>query len=128
MILTFQDLFVPKIKNGSKPHSLRRDRAGRWKAGRQIDFYRGRRFKPETFKRFKVAPCTGTQDIDIQYFRGGAFKIFIGAGNKPLDLERSYELMKNDGFETPTDFFKWFFPGGAGRFTGKIIHWTELRY
>jgi hypothetical protein len=33
-------------------------------------------------------------------------------------------LARNDGFATVKDFFEWF----SEDYTGKIIHWTELRY
>lgn len=34
------------------------------------------------------------------------------------------ELVLNDGFESTEQFFSWFSKG----FTGKIIHWTDLKY
>jgi hypothetical protein len=41
-----------------------------------------------------------------------------------LNKNISEQLAINDGFETVEHFFRWF----NEDFSGKIIHWTDLRY
>lgn len=126
-------------ENAQKLHAIYTDMSDRWKAG--IDIY----FVAEnsTNKRFEFAPvvkCTRVQEIEIFYhcndpeekmitvsIDGKEFGI---AGNRekgmPFEVFRGdlLTLAKNDGFDSVEDFFAWF----SEDFTGKIIHWTDLKY
>ena len=126
--------FKPKI------HTIRKDLKDRWKEGRDIHMVIHNR----TPKRFQFAPvvkCVSTQEIVIKYSptlnRGGRkfdkAIVWIDEGaseclwiddeikNCALTIE---QLAINDGFDSVEAFFEYF----SEDFTGKIIHWTNLKY
>ncbi|MGB5818842.1 MAG: hypothetical protein WBG90_05105 [Saonia sp.] len=108
---------IPKL------HTIREDKSDRWKVGRNIHFYINSR-KPNMFLFAPVIPCISVQKIKI---------IHSGEKWRPpwvlIDgiIQLAYEvetLAKNDGFDSLQDFFSYF----NTDFTGKIIHWTNLKY
>ena len=149
MILGFKNKFTPLIIKGTKIHTIREDKPNRWKEGNKIHFAIGIRTK--NYCQFKEGVCKGTQKIDIIHksnvitvkidgkLLGEAWKDKEGTivCYTGLRLERIndtelkassdyilHDLVANDGFITVQDFFKWF----NKDFTGKIIHWTDLKY
>lgn len=121
MVLGFHKQFVEPILNGSKIHTVREDKKGRWRAGRQIHMATGVRTKQyQCF--WEGHSCTGTQFIDIVNPRGGEKEIWVG-GRELAALEIEL-LAKNDGFNDVAAFWKWFHHD----FSGKIVHWTDFRY
>jgi len=132
-----QDGFKPKI------HTMRADPHNRWKAGRKIEMvYRGAGYKildhfnegiPELEK------CVSVQKVKIEWFtfhmKGLPImgtkdstrrepRVIIDDIVFPSGCSQIRDLAKNDGFDSLYDFFKWF----NKDFSGKIIHWTDLRY
>lgn len=125
------------IKTTPKFHTIREDKSNRWKDGNDIHFVINNRTKD----RFQFAPiikCKGIQYISITYIE---YYPIVYLGNtqeswmpfyweNPYDNEDGYgveqmkELAVNDGFNSIEDFFKYF----DSDFTGKIIHWTNLKY
>lgn len=121
-----------------KLHSIREDIHNRWKPGMLIHHAYGVRTK--NYECFDECPCVSTQKIVIKEYSIGegdslsysytfeyrditkVFRVFVD--DKLLDDCEIYSLAKNDGFDTMRDFFRWF----NKPFTGKIIHWTDLRY
>jgi hypothetical protein len=102
-----------------KLHTIREDRTNRWKAGNDIHLYNG----PYTSKgRFQFAPvvkCISVQKIEIL---AKDWRVKINDHHiLPGTLHR---LAINDGFDSVEDFFEYF----NKDFTGKIIHWTDLKY
>jgi hypothetical protein len=135
MILPFKHQFVPKILDGTKKHTIREDKHNRWKEGRLIDMATGVRTK--NYNKFTEQICTGTQKIEIIWreakpdrLEGRSAMVFIDGINvtnhwfQDTDEMIVEVLAKNDGFDNLTDFFAWF----SEDFTGKLIHWTDLRY
>jgi hypothetical protein len=112
-----------------KRHTIREDKKNRWKAGMKIHFAIGVRTK-FFFQFAPIATCKSVQDIEIDYYYGlenDPIVVINGYHfyNEKLGIDRGIEtLAKNDGFDSVDDFFKWF----NKDFTGKIIHWTDLRY
>jgi hypothetical protein len=114
----------------NKLHTIREDKKERWKPGTKIDFFINCRQK-NMFRFAPVLPVLSVQNIEIKWigFNNG-FRpciwidkklIYDVAGiNKKLMLE----LAHNDGFDTIEDFFAYF----NENFTGKLIHWTDLKY
>ena len=120
---------------GNKNHTIRKDEHNRWRPGMLIHFAIGNRTK----KRYQFAPvvkCVSTQTIQIKWI--GTF-INIGIDEKPyltfntaaswsMGLKNDYskicELSKNDGFDNLQGFLNYF----NTDFTGKLIHWTNLKY
>lgn len=123
-------LFDKTLNHKNKLHAIREDKNDRWKAGTKIDFFINCR-QPSMFRFAPVLPVVSVQEIVIKWigFNDG-FRpctwidkklIYDVAGiNKELMLE----LAQNDGFESIEDFFRYF----DKDFTGKIIHWTDLKY
>lgn len=128
--------FTPKL------HTIREDKTNRWKQGMNIDFFINVR-KKDMFRFAPVLPVVSVQKIDIKWsscktqmnicIDGIKFAVFKnhydGEGWRDLYLPnnmppRGLNLVINDGFDTIEDFFAYF----DKDFTGKIIHWTDLRY
>jgi hypothetical protein len=120
--------FIWKIETGVKKHSIREDQGKRWKKGVVIHITTGSRIKKYTCHLKKI--CTGTQKIEIKYLDKDSNYPLIWIGGVlyvhyyKKDMEVLQELAKNDGFLDFDDFCCWF----KKDFTGKIIHWTDLRY
>ena len=113
-----------------KLHTIRHDPHNRWKPGMKIHFVINNRTK----NRFQFAPVIGVknvQKIEIKYWnRDSDFPLII------IDNYYEYhayekdgysfmeQLALNDGFPSVEAFFQYF----NEDFTGKIIHWTDLKY
>lgn len=121
MVLGFKKQFVPKILDGTKIHTIREDKNRRWKPGMKIHFATGVRTK--NYNQFKSGVCTGVQRVvinpEIQ-----SVNVLTDNGWRTLTEKQKTEFAKNDGFDTPVDFWNWF----NEFFDGVIIHWTERRY
>jgi uncharacterized protein YqfB (UPF0267 family) len=126
MVIGFKQQFVAPILAGTKIHTIREDKGNRWKAGMLIQMATGVRTKD--YKCFNMSQCLCTQDIEISYFEeidpgeGELYEVRIDG--KLLNIAEVIQLSRNDGFESVLDFLKWF----SNDFTGKIIHWTDLKY
>lgn len=116
-----------------KLHTIREDTKDRWKVGNKIDFFINVRTK-KMFRFAPVLPVVSVQKIEIiitdncglrkrQVWIDDIIKIYYEYGDRVID-KGLLELVQNDGFDAIEDFFAYFDKG----FTGKIIHWTDLRY
>jgi hypothetical protein len=132
--------FLMKILKGTKIHSIRKDIHNRWKPDLLIHHAYGVRTK--NYQCFKEDQCKCVQTISIEYLEEREIFSFLVA-ERVLELDEYLykrvrvniggryvserivnELARNDGFDSIIDFFRWF----NKPFTGKIIHWTDLRY
>lgn len=117
--------FIPKL------HTIRRDASNRWKAGNKIHFTINNRTK-NSFQFAPVVHCISTQKIEIKYeeyiledlTKTRGIKVLIDEKEIQNNPEKLDALIKNDGFSSRKDFFEYF----NEDFTGKIIHWTNLKY
>ena len=110
--------------NKSKLHTIRVDESNRWKTGMDIHFVINNR-TPQRFQFAPVVKCTGDQKIEILYsFPDNLLSAFPRVFVDGVWLPDATQLAINDGFNSVEDFFAWF----NKDFTGKIIHWTDLRY
>ena len=110
---------IPKI------HTIREDKNDRWKAGNKIDFFINARTKA-MFRFAPIVSVVSIQKIEIIYdknFGKSIFPSIIIDGNK-LHPEKVDILSQNDGFDTVEEFLQFF----NEDFSGKIIHWTDLKY
>lgn len=138
VMITQQEL-IPKT------HSIRRDAKDRWKVGMSIDFFINIRTKsahlfaprvpvkslqkikftwkekPEGFQIMGTfVDRTCEINIDGKFYGDAYFyKGELMSGSYTLE-----QLAHNDGFNTVEEFFAWF----KEDFTGKLIHWTNLKY
>lgn len=109
-----------------KIHTIREDKADRWKAGNDIHFVINSRTK----NRFQFAPvvlCVSVQEIEIKHIpfgkNGNRFSQIYVDGNA-INQEGEKIIALNDGFPSVEAFFQYF----KEDFIGKIIHWTDLKY
>lgn len=121
--------FVAKDKLPAKLHTIREDAKDRWKTGTMIDFFINCRQK-DMFRFAPRIPVVSTQAIFMTYWGNDVIQISVN-GRELFGHER-LELAINDGFDTWEDFFDYFYPiiekSKDKCFSGKVIHWTDLRY
>ena len=134
--------FAQKILKGIKKHSIRVDEKDRWRAAMKIQHAHGVRTKRylmfhegecKSIQKIKIIECDSTtsdycyeliyktNDKKIPY-KNKYFKVLIDGNYQ--DWKTIVKLAHNDGFDSTDDFFRWFFNG----FSGKIIHFTDLKY
>lgn len=119
-----------------KLHSFREDKNDRWKPGVMIDFFINTRTK-DMFRFAPRIPVVSTQKVEIRWSGGqiNTVEIWIDkecyVQNYAPDYnwssqrqERMETLAYNDGFDTVEEFLAYF----NTNFSGKIIHWTDLKY
>lgn len=130
--LSIEKGLITMYKRDPKKHTIREDKKNLWKAGNNIHFVIGNRTK-NRFQFAPVIPCKSTQRIQIFWSNTSFCDVFVDSKKlgrfDPVGLEHyQYEKLKelaiNDGFDSVEDFFSWF----NKDFTGKIIHWTYLKY
>lgn len=126
MILPFKPQFVKSILSGTKKHTIRTDKFNRWCSGRKIEMATGVRTKH--YHQFGSGICMAVQKIDIWWTALGVPFVYVDA--RLLNSFETKQLALNDGFYSETDFFSWFEPLRSDDkiYTGKLIHWTELKY
>ncbi len=134
MILSFKHRFQDAIQDGRKIHTIRRDKNGRWKKGKIIQFATGVRTKH--YNQFHEGICKSTQTIKIRYDGDSSYNPITGHTHYPALIidgkeHRIYnsdrvfhDVVKNDGFTSVYLFLKWF----DKDFDGVIIHWTDHSY
>jgi hypothetical protein len=114
-----------------KVHTIREDKLDRWKTGMDIHLTINNRTK----QRFQFAPrikVFSTQKIIIEKSmlpmlgnNSPSEVISIKVDGKNFDDNADF-IASNDGFHHNRNLFFDFWP--EGRFEGKIIHWTPLKY
>lgn len=126
--------FVAKDKLPAKLHTIREDKKERWKPGTKIDFFINCRQK-NMFRFAPVLPVLSVQKVHIMWFNTfgtNVARVFIDDESfacvkfekEMIVTGKILEFAKNDGFDSIEDFFAYF----NEDFTGKIIHWTDLKY
>lgn len=110
-----------------KHHTIREDKTDRWHRGCKIHFTVCNRSK----RQFQFAPVVrvvSTQRIFMTY----SHILEITIGSKYQYIPDKEKLAINDGFESLEAFENYFIPliekSENQFFSGKIIHWTDLRY
>jgi len=122
MIIGFNQRFVNSILTKTKKHTIRKDFHNRWKPGMKIHMSTGVRTKK--YNQFNETICKSIQRIEIIRISDNVNETIIKVDGRKLTEPEIRQLARNDGFDELKDFWMWFADG----FTGKIIHWTELRY
>lgn len=105
----------------AKRHSIRVDQANRWQVGKMIHFVINNR-RPGRLHFAPLVSVTGVQTIVIENMFLDR-RVYVDG--RMLEASEIDELAINDGFDNSTDFFAYF---GMDDFTGKLIHWTDLKY
>lgn len=133
--------FDNSINHLPKIHTIRKDEKNEWEEGIMIDFFINANAK-DMFQFAPSIPVISTQDI-FMTCRGSSLEItiakvgsYMGGEDFYLDAVQQGTLAINDGFEDYNDFRNYFIEAinehgkktGNYWFSGKIIHWTNLRY
>jgi len=121
MVLGFKEQFKEKILDGSKIHTIRRDKENRWCEGKIIEFTT--EVGTDISEFFKICECLNVQDIFINSLNN-----IVKVDGEILNATRIWRLSVNDGFKNTYDFFEFFNKNYGEYFTGKIIHWTDFKY
>ncbi len=111
-----------------KRHTIRFDEKDMWHAGRNIHMVVKNR-TPRRYQFAPLVPCVSTQRIEIKYSVDYDEFPMVFIDNTAIHLIDDHakiltELAVNDGFDDIDAFFNYF----NKDFTGKIIHWTDLKY
>lgn len=126
MILGFKKQFEAPILEGTKIHTIREDSPDRWGAGQLIHFATGSQTK--NYNCFKEGQCISTERVFMTF----DYMLHVSIGLRELYMPEKKILANNDGFKDLKEFEDWFYPIIAKSekkcFSGKIIHWTDLRY
>jgi hypothetical protein len=122
MIVGFKKQFEEPILNGTKKHTIREDKKERHGGGATLHLATGVRTK--SYRCLKKVLCTSVQKIEIIYVNGIYNDVFVYLDGRELSYDEVTKMAKNDGFNSQDSFFEWF----NKDFSGKIIHWTKLRY
>lgn len=135
MILPFKPQFEQPINLGFKKHTIRVDKNNRWKAGNKIHMATGVRTKNYNCFNNKHT-CISTQIFKLEWL---GTTVLINIDNKNVCFFNTAQmwgdhsnngfsflrsLALNDGFQNIESFLAWF----NKNYTGKIIHWTNLKY
>ena len=122
------ELINPKL------HTIRKDKTNRWQPGTKIDFFINVR-KKNMFRFAPVLPVVSVQKVEIVWVELFGKKVahvfiednFFAKVKFDSDLIVKGDMLQlalNDGFDSIEDFFAYF----NEDFTGKLIHWTDLKY
>lgn len=123
-LFSFKDALL-QINQNAKLHTIREDKKDRWKVGNDIHFS----INVRTKNQLQFAPVVKVKSIQKveMVIRGikNERPINVYVDGKIIGVNNGLkELAINDGFDTLEDFYDYFKDG----FTGKIIHWTDLKY
>ena len=111
------ELLRPKL------HTIREDKNNRWKIGMIIDYF----IYPRNVKMFRFAPqvpVKGIQKIEINPTSEYLHETIVKVDGRKLNEYEVQQLAWNDGFSNLVDFWLWF----NKDFTGKILHWGDMKY
>lgn len=118
-------VFLDKVANGTKPHTIRALRKVPIKAGDDLSFFNGMRTK--ACRRLRAnTECTAAVlisiDSDDRYVLIGEGSRFYRSGVlKPAEIDA---LARRDGFSSARHFFAFFARGKGGDvFQGQLIEW-----
>lgn len=116
-------LFLDKVIDGTKPHTIRAERKIPIKVGDDLSFFTGMRTKSCRRLRPNTA-CTAAVAITIH----PNLQIELGEGSRfyPagfLNAKQTEQLARRDGFADLTAFYLYFFRDHA--FPGQLIEWSS---
>lgn len=112
---TYTEFLEPKV------HTIRRDPEGFWHPGMEIAMV----IYKDTSDEFQFVPmlhCTSIQKIEIR--QSAEERYSVSVDGKILDEQQLNNLAINDGFPSAEELLSYF----SGNFSGRILHWTALRY
>jgi hypothetical protein len=133
MILSYsKEKFKGMVLNGTKLHTIRTDENRKWKPGMKIHHWlRNPRLKGKVNPaphQFAEGVCDGVEEVVIVRTGDMDHQLSVNIGGHELSLNEINTLAINDGFVGLKDFRMWFVSNAQPKFSGRIIHFTSLRY
>ena len=121
-LLNFKGQFVPKIEDGSKPHTIRALRVDGQDPlpGDMLHLYYGLRTKAVRLLRREA--CEYAVDVVIQPSAGNVHHVLLAG--RPLGQGDIELLARQDGFDNAAAFVRFFEDNHGLPFTGLLIGWT----
>lgn len=121
-VLMFQERFAGKVRDGSKPHTMRK--TARCRPGDVLSLRRwtGKpyRSKQETLR---TETCLRVEPVHMENVRGRGFSVWVqGIG---LMLHQIEHLALADGFDSYEDMVAWFLHTHGLPWDGFLIRWKE---
>lgn len=122
-------VFMDKVTDGTKPHSIRALRKVPFKAGDDLSFFHGMRTR--ACRRLRAnSDCTAAVPISIFSNR----RVVLGAGSRfypagGLDRAMIEALAQRDGFASTDAFLDFFIaqiPAGDREFRGQLVEWDPF--
>jgi hypothetical protein len=124
--LSYKSFLVPRVVDGSKPHSIRAWRKRPFKVGDRIAHFTGSRFNPRRIRpdTFCTSAAGITIDADQGYVILADYSPRYGFGH--LSPAKVHELALADGFASVAEFFNFFQEEHAGKLHGQLIEWDPF--
>jgi hypothetical protein len=137
MLLGCKGQFVPKIVDGTKPHSFRAKRKDgrKWKVGDTIQFFENVR-QPNMRKIRPDGVVRGVQNVvmwleypDFKTYPSVSTTFHLMIDGRVLKSNEIEAIAIIDGFLKASDFVFFFFPKETKeKWEGQLVHWTDLKY
>ncbi len=120
-VIMFQHQFAPKVRDGSKPHTIRPERKRPIRVGNRLSL---RQWSEKAYRSPQIVlretVCTGVESIHIRYTEMGRP---IMLGGTVLSQEEAAALAIADGFNGIPSMLGWFTATHALPFHGVLISW-----
>ena len=117
-VIMFKPEFVEKVRDGSKPHTIRPFRKGRQiEVGDKLSlrYWSGKPYRSKQVVIREVV-CTRSSDVIIAKIK------FVARGSEMRRLERD-ALAIADGFSSYDELLAWFEATHGLPFEGRLIEW-----
>jgi len=121
-VLMFQDRFAGKVRDGSKPHTMRGQ--ARCKPGDVLSLRRwtGKPYRSKQ-ELLRTETCIGVETIHMENVPGRGFAVWEnGHGQTQELIER---LASDDGFDSAEDMAEWFIDTHGLPWDGFLIRWSN---
>jgi hypothetical protein len=118
----FQDRFADKVRDGSKPHTIRK--TARCKVGDTLSLRRwsGKPYRSKQ-ELLRTETCIGVHPVRIENVPGRGFAVVAnGYGMTQTEIER---LALDDGFDGAEEMAEWFADTHGLPFDGFLIRWSN---
>jgi hypothetical protein len=122
-VIMFQDRFAGKVRDGSKPHTIRQ--TARCKPGDVLSLRRWTG-KPYRSKQevLRTETCIGVDAVRMEIAPGRGFAVSVnGAG---LTYRQIEHLAIQDGFDGIEDMAEWFIDTHGLPWDGFLIRWSNI--
>lgn len=117
-VLMFMAKLAPKVRDGSKRHTVRPERKRPIKLGDRLSLRRwqGKAYRSKQVK-LRAAVCTKVEPLRLTR------KKLLSIGGKRLNATEAEAFAKADGLESFLEFAQFLEQAHGLPFKGQVIHW-----